>query len=106
MSGSTLTGEVKMNVDAVSNIISESLQVKNDNVNDKKFNNVFTDLVKSVNQDQVDSDSITKDFVLGGNVEIQDVMIAEEKAKTSLQLLMEIRNKAVDMYKELTRIQL
>jgi flagellar hook-basal body complex protein FliE len=31
-------------------------------------------------------------------------MIAGEKAKTSLQLLMEIRNKAVDMFKELTRI--
>jgi flagellar hook-basal body complex protein FliE len=32
-------------------------------------------------------------------------MIAGEKAKTSLDLLVEIRNKAVDMYKELTRIQ-
>jgi len=27
------------------------------------------------------------------------VMIAEEKAKTSLDLLMEIRNKSLDMYK-------
>jgi flagellar hook-basal body complex protein FliE len=32
-------------------------------------------------------------------------MVAGEKAKTSLELLMEIRNKTIDMYKELTRIQ-
>lgn len=95
-----------MKIEAVNNILSESLQGKTEKVSDKKFDNVLTDLVKGVNQDQIDSDSITKDFVLGDNVEIQDVMIAAEKAKTSLELLMEIRNKAVDMYKELTRIQL
>jgi flagellar hook-basal body complex protein FliE len=31
-------------------------------------------------------------------------MIAGAKAKTSLELLMEIRNKTVDMYRELTRM--
>jgi flagellar hook-basal body complex protein FliE len=32
-------------------------------------------------------------------------MIAGEKAKTSLDLLVEIRNKTIDMYRELTRLQ-
>jgi flagellar hook-basal body complex protein FliE len=95
-----------MKVDAISNVFNEVLQNQTEKVNDNKFSNVFTDLIKSVNQDQMDSDSITKDFVLGENVEIHQVMIAAEKAKTSLELLMEIRNKAVDTYKELTRIQL
>ena len=42
---------------------------------------------------------------MGDDVEIHDVMIAGEKAKTSLELLMEIRNKTIDMYKELIRME-
>lgn len=72
---------------------------------DEKFGNVLTDFIGQVNQQQFEADKLTQNFVQGGNVEIQDVMIAGEKAKTSLQLLMEIRNKALDMYKELTRMQ-
>lgn len=73
---------------------------------DEKFGNVLTDFIGQVNQQQFDADKMTKNFIEGGNVDIQDVMIAGEKAKTSLQLLMEIRNKALDMYKELTRMQM
>jgi flagellar hook-basal body complex protein FliE len=32
-------------------------------------------------------------------------MIAAEKAKTTFQLLMELRNKALDVYKEALRVQ-
>lgn len=71
-----------------------------------KFNNVLTKFIGSVNTDQLNSTGITKDFILGENVELHEVMIAAEKAKTSLELLMEIRNKTIDMYKELTRIQI
>ena len=74
---------------------------------DEKFGNVLTDFIGQVNQQQFDADKITKSFIEGGNnVEIQDVMIAGEQAKTSLQLLMEIRNKAIDMYKTLTNMQI
>lgn len=68
------------------------------------FGNVLSDFIGSVNNQQIDSSKITNDFINVGNVEIHDVMIAGEKAKTSLELLMEIRNKTVDMYKELTRM--
>ena len=73
--------------------------------NGAEFKNVLTDFIGDVNQKQIDANQITSDFVNGGNIEIQDVMIAGEKAKTSLDLLMEIRNKAIDMYKELERMQ-
>ena len=70
------------------------------------FENVLTELIGSVNQDQLDSNKITNSFVTGEDVELHEVMIAAEKAKTSLELLMEIRNKTIDMYKELTRMQI
>lgn len=69
------------------------------------FGDVFGDFIKGVNESQQESKQLTKDFVEGKDVELHEVMIAGEKAKTSLELLMEIRNKTIDMYKELTRMQ-
>jgi len=69
-----------------------------------EFGNVFTDFIGEVNKSQLASNQITEDFLSGKNVELHEVMIAGEKAKTSFELLMEIRNKALDMYKELSRM--
>ncbi len=94
-----------MKIDSISMQIPELTNpVKTGGINDK-FANILTDFIGSVNQDQLNSDQVTKEFVQGGNVQIQDVMIAGEKAKTSLELLMEIRNKAIDTYNELTNMQ-
>jgi len=41
----------------------------------------------------------------GGPVDLHDVMISMEKADISLRLLVQVRNKAVDAYKEIMRMQ-
>ena len=69
------------------------------------FENVLGDFVKGVNTDQLDSKQIVTDFIEGKDVELHEVMISGQKARTSLELLMQIRNQTVDMYKELTRMQ-
>ena len=74
--------------------------------NGSEFGEMLSSLVKNANQDQLDAQKMTRDFAEGKDVELHEVMIAGEKAKTSLELLMEIRNKTVDMYKELTRMQI
>lgn len=70
------------------------------------FADTFANLVQEVNQTQKASELAVQDFVSGKGIELHEVMIAGEKAKTSLELLMEIRNKTIDMYKELTRMPL
>jgi flagellar hook-basal body complex protein FliE len=72
--------------------------------NNGKFGNVLSDFVKQVNTEQQNAKQITNDFIEGKDVELHEVMIAGEKAATSLDLLIEIRNKAIDMYKELSRM--
>jgi flagellar hook-basal body complex protein FliE len=73
-------------------------------VKNSEFNNILGDFVKGVNTNQMDSKQMVSDFVEGKDVELHEVMIAGQKAQTSLELLMQIRNKTVDMYKELTRM--
>ncbi len=88
---------------ALPNIINPGKVNGNDNTN---LGDIFSEFVGDVNKSQLNADDAVRDYVTGGNIQIQDVMIAGEKAKTSLELLMEIRNKAVDMYKELTNMQI
>ncbi len=71
-----------------------------------EFGNLLTDFIGDVNKAQMDASKSTQSFINGDSIEIHEVMIAGEKAKTSLELLMEIRNKTVDMYRELTRMSI
>ena len=96
-----------MTINSISKItpeIANTIQI--DGKKDDKFKNVLTDFIGQVNKTQLDANDMTSNYIGGGNIEIQDVMIAGEKAATSLQLLSEIRNKALDMYKTLTSIQI
>lgn len=72
----------------------------------EKFGNTLAEMLESVNQQQINSEKAIESFVAGDGIEIHEVMVAGEQAKTSLQLLMEIRNKTMDMYKELTKMPL
>lgn len=94
-----------MSIEKISGLVTpfnqEKLKPKSDI---EQFGNFFGEFISSVNNDQIKSSEITKSFIKGENVEIHEVMIAGEKAKTSLDLLMEIRNKTIDMYRELTRM--
>ena len=94
-----------MKVEGFSDLIANSMQPKkNTNEIGSSFSDTFSNVIKDVNQDQKEWQSTIQDFVSGNGVELHQVMIAGEKAKTSLELLMQIRNKALDMFKELTRI--
>ncbi|MCX7930409.1 MAG: flagellar hook-basal body complex protein FliE [Chlorobi bacterium] len=69
------------------------------------FDDTLRHFIESVNELQVESGDKSARFIKGEAVDLHDVMIAAEKAKTSFQLLMELRNKALDLYREAMRIQ-
>lgn len=71
----------------------------------------FVDTLKTeldkVNDKQIDSNVLTDKMVKGDkDVDIHQVMIAGEEAKMSLQLAAQVRNKLVEAYQELSRMQL
>lgn len=93
-----------MKIEGLGNLIPDLTNQTKKVLPESGFTETFSELIHNVNEAQKDSAQSVKDFVAGNGVELHEVMIAGEKAKTSLELLMEIRNKAVDMYKELTRM--
>lgn len=69
------------------------------------FIDTLKQMINEVNQLHQEAKQKQEDFIKGEPVELHDVMIAAEKAKTSFQLLMEIRNRFLDFYREILRLQ-
>jgi flagellar hook-basal body complex protein FliE len=95
-----------MKISELSNFSIGNIGKPLDKLQKSNTEDVFGKLIDAVKVAQNDSVKLTDKFISGEDVELHEVMIAGEKAKTSLQMLMEIRNKALDMYKELTRISI
>lgn len=69
----------------------------------------FSDYMKGAldktNDLQIESSQITNDFAAGKTDNIHQVMIAAEKADIALQFTMQVRNKVLDAYNEIMRMQ-
>ncbi|OIP25318.1 flagellar hook-basal body complex protein FliE [bacterium CG2_30_54_10] len=52
-----------------------------------------------------ESQKLTQDAVLGRIENLHDVMIAAEKARTAMNLTLEVRGKVIGAYKEVMRMQ-
>lgn len=50
--------------------------------------------------------ALLSSYAVGENVAPHDLVMAMEQAKLSLQLAVEVRNRLVDAYQELTRLQI
>lgn len=68
------------------------------------FGDTLKHFIADVNSLQAQAGKAVQDFSSGEPVEVHDVMIAAEKARTSFDLLLEVRNKTIDAYRELMRI--
>lgn len=69
------------------------------------FGKFLKEALNKVNAAQVEAQQLTQEFALGNDVELHQVIIATEKASLALQLTMQIRNKAIDAYQEIMRMQ-
>lgn len=90
------------------NKIFENVNLTN-KTEEKKNTSFFDSLMEKlneVNDKQIQADNVTEQFVKGEGPDIQDVMLSTEEAKMSLELAVQIRNKIVDAYQEINRMQL
>ncbi len=84
-----------------------NLNTSNNNKdNSINFTEILKDALDKVNQMQVESEEYKKVLVLGEVDNLHDVTIASEKANVALQVTMSIRNKIVEAYREIMRIQI
>lgn len=95
-------------MDAIKAIQSGNVikQGSTSNVQTVDFKELLIDSLEKVNADQLNAESMDAALVLGETDNIHEVMIASQKAELSLSFAVEVRNKILESYKEIMRIQL
>ncbi len=73
--------------------------------NQTGFLDVLSAAMQDVNTAQLDASQSGTNLALGEESYLHNTMISYEKANLSLQLLLEVRNRLVEAYQEIMRIQ-
>lgn len=71
----------------------------------QQFKRYLKEAIQDVNQAQTHSDQLTTQLVMGEQVALHEVMVAAQKASITLNATMEVRNKVVEAYQEMIRMQ-
>jgi flagellar hook-basal body complex protein FliE len=70
-----------------------------------EFGTILKDKLNEINQLQVDADKAIMNVELGKSGSIQDAVIALEKADLSFRKMVHVRNKIIEAYQEVMRMQ-
>ncbi len=71
---------------------------------EKSFGEILSSSIGRVNQLKKEADQAVQALTTGQETDIHGTMIALEKASVSFQLMMQVRNKVIDAYKEIARM--
>ncbi len=71
---------------------------------EKSFGEILKSSIGRVDQLKKEADQAIQALATGQETDIHGTMIALEKASVSFQLMMQVRNKVIDAYKEIARM--
>jgi flagellar hook-basal body complex protein FliE len=72
---------------------------------ENEFSKVFKDSLKTVNNLQSERSKMVASFASGENQNVHELMIAMQKASLAMNMTAAVRNKVMEAYKELARMQ-
>lgn len=75
-------------------------------VQPKGFTEVFEGQLGKVNEDLAAAETSLQKLASGEPVELHDVMISLETARISVQTMIQVRNRLVEAYQEVMRMQI
>ena len=70
------------------------------------FGELLNDAISKVNELQKNSDELSEELAVGEADNLHDVVIAAEKADIALSLTIQVRDKIVEAYDEMMRMQI
>lgn len=91
------------------NSILNNLNISNtteQKTNGTSFSNVLSDAISKVNDSEVNANNKIESLIKGEDLEMHEVMLAMQESVLSLQALIEVRNKTVEAYQEISKLQL
>ncbi|UQZ87331.1 Flagellar hook-basal body complex protein FliE [Paenibacillus konkukensis] len=70
-----------------------------------QFGKFLNDAINKLNEQQQKVDALNDQFAKGQISDVHQLMIESEKASLGLELTVQVRNKAVEAYQEMMRMQ-
>ena len=70
------------------------------------FSRILKESLEEVNDTQVKGDRAMADIATGQVKDLHQAAIAINKAETNMKMMLEVRNKALNAYKEIARTQI
>ncbi len=77
---------------------------KNININDQSFGDMITESLYEVNDLQKQKNDMIVSFASGETQNIHELMISMQKASVAISMTSAIRNKAIEAYKEMSKL--
>lgn len=71
----------------------------------KSFADTLNEAISNVNQLQKSSDKAMQNLATGRTDNVAEVMITAEKADIALKLMVQVRNKIIDAYQDIMKMQ-
>ncbi|WXR61803.1 flagellar hook-basal body complex protein FliE [Peptostreptococcaceae bacterium AGR-M142] len=101
-----------MNIQRIDNNINSNINVLNNknsvqNINNEKvdFFGFLKDAIHSVSNLEFKQEELERKFALGELDNLHELTVATQEAEIGIQALMQVRNKVMDAYNEIMRIQ-
>ena len=69
------------------------------------FGEILKNAINSVNDAQINADDAVESVLKGESKDIHETMVVLQKAETSLQMMLEVRNRLLEAYQEIMRTQ-
>lgn len=98
------SGQALLNVGADRSLTSRQIG-QTENTPGSSFADTLKGAIGTVDQLQKESDKAIQNLATGRTDNVADVMIATEKADIALKLMVQVRNKIIDAYQEIMKMQ-
>jgi len=98
-----IQGSISPSLKTIEKKVKESLSPEEKNIS---FHRLLGNLIQQVNELEKNADQSIQKLIAGEVDNVHQVMIAVQEANLAFRLMMEIRNKLVEAYQEIMRIQI
>ena len=93
-------------INKINNLTNTIKNTNNSQKSGSDFSSILKNSLDEVNKLQKEGDKAMSDIATGSVKDLHQAAIAIDKAELSMKLMLEVRNKALSAYKELSRTQM
>jgi len=94
-----------MKINPISFNVTTSLSRNSSGTTGRDFSSLVKDKLEEINSLHKEADTMTQKFLTGDVEDLHQVMLAAERASLTMQLAVQIRNKIIEAYQEISRMQ-